>query len=301
MKRLYIILMSVVLLCSTGRTVLAQSKSGKTYVGYAKYDDQIWEYDGLSLDFNAKVGCAILLTHDMIAPYIGGTITGMRVGWDTSTQTGSYVGFVRATFNGEDLTTSKATTVKYSYSASDPGWNNITLTKWEIPEDVDQLVVGFTTTLKKDVCAIPTLYPHDTPNSCYLWVEGDNDEQGNPRWVDMKDRGILPILLTIQDTKGEFNYLPVITSCLDNGVMLTENASDCLMRIKNIGSQTINSVVLTSTQGEQSYSKTVSLSKPVKPGYTSGAIMMPLYCFRSGDVELSKISGYWRRRRDWKN
>ncbi|MBP3823100.1 MAG: Omp28-related outer membrane protein [Bacteroidaceae bacterium] len=288
MKKLYsTLIMTMVLAGLFCSQVQAQSTTGKTYVGYAKYDDQIWEYDGLSLDFDAKVGCAILLTRDMIEPYIGGTITGMRVGWDTSTQTGSYEGFVRASFNGEDLTSSKATTVRYNYSSSEPGWNNLTLTKWEIPEDVDQLVVGFTTRLKKGVCAIPTLYPHDTPNSCYLWVEGDNDQLGNPRWVDMNDRGILPILLTIQDSKGEFNYVPVITSYLDNGVMLTDEASDCLVRIKNLGSQTISSVEVTSKQGEQTFSKRVSLSKAVKPGFTSGTIMLPLYCFHSGEVEVS--------------
>ena len=288
MKKLYsTLIMTMVLAGLFCSQVQAQSTTGKTYVGYAKYDDQIWEYDGLSLDFDAKVGCAILLTRDMIEPYIGGTITGMRVGWDTSTQTGSYEGFVRASFNGEDLTSSKATTVRYNYSSSEPGWNNLTLTKWEIPEDVDQLVVGFTTRLKKGVCAIPTLYPHDTPNSCYLWVEGDNDQLGNPRWVDMNDRGILPILLTIQDSKGEFNYVPVITSYLDNGVMLTDEASDCLVRIKNLGSQTISSVEVTSKQGEQTFSKRVSLSKAVKPGFTSGTIMLPLYCFHSCEVEVS--------------
>lgn len=288
MKHFYFKLTILLLLLGTITTQgFAQIKTGKAYVGYAKYDDQIWEYDGLSLGYSAKVGCAILLTRDMLEPYIGGSITGMRVGWDSSTQTGSYEGFVRATFNGENLTSSKATTVKYNYSAADPGWNNLTLTKWEIPEDVQQLVVGFTTKLKKDVCAIPMLNPHGTPHSCYLWVEGDNDEQGNPRWVDKKEGGILPILLTIQDSKGEFNYLPVISSFLDNGVMLTDDASGSLMRIRNIGSQNITSVVVNSTQGEQTYSKKVNISKAIKPGCTSGAIMMPLYCFQSGDVELS--------------
>ena len=28
-------------------TAFAQSTTGRVYVGYAKYDDQIWEYDGL--------------------------------------------------------------------------------------------------------------------------------------------------------------------------------------------------------------------------------------------------------------
>ena len=137
MKKIYsdiIILLAMLIAAPT--SILAQT-SGSVYVGYAKYDDQIWEYDGLSLDHDAKVGCAILLTKEMIAPYAGGTITGMRVGWDTSSMTGTYEGFVRTSFNGEDLTTGKAT-VKYSYSDANPGWNNLTLKEYVIPADALQ-------------------------------------------------------------------------------------------------------------------------------------------------------------------
>ena len=284
MKRLsyYLLLLSLAL--SGSLQVVAQTTSGKVYVGYAKYDDQIWEYDGLSLDHNAKVGCAIRLTKDVIAPYAGGTITGMRVGWDTSTQTGTYQGFVREDFNSEDLATGKAT-VKYSYGDTYPGWNEMKLTSYVIPENIDQLIVGFTTNLKKDVCAIPTLYPHNTPNSCFLWVEGDNDEAGNPRWVDMNDRGILPILLIIRDTEGTFSYVPVINLLTDNGVQYTEEAGDVLMRIKNMGSQKINNIEVTSRQGEQTWSKTINASTAV--GATSKVFLAPLYCFHSGEVELS--------------
>ena len=88
---------------------------------------------------------------------------------------GEYEGFVRNDFNGEDLSTGKAT-VKYSYSDSNPGWNTMTMTDYVIPDDVEQLVVGFTTNVKSGVYAIPTIYPHYTKNSCYLWVDGDNDE-----------------------------------------------------------------------------------------------------------------------------
>jgi len=268
-------------------TCYAQSTSGKAYVGYAQYDDQIWEYDGLSLDFNAQVGCAILLTREQLEPYIGGTITGMRVGWDTSTQTGTYQGFVRSTFNGENLSVSSKTTVKYSYSDANPRWNNLTMKKYVIPEDVQQLVVGFTTTLKKDVCAIPMLYPHDTPNSCYLWVNGDNDAEGNPIWRDMNDRGILPILLTIQDTGGSFNYIPVIRSLIDDGVVWTGEPESALMRISNAGSQTIKSVEITSKQGEETYSKKVTLQKQILAGTTSSVMMMPICCFHTGALEVS--------------
>lgn len=284
MKKLYLLLFTFCLL--TQLPTRAQSTTGRAYVGYAKFSDQIWEYDGLSLDHNAKVGCAALLTREMLEPYVGGTIVGMRVGWDTSTQTGTYNAFVRQDFNGEDLSTGKGT-VRYSYSDAMPGWNNLTMSNYQIPEDVQQLVVGFTTTLKKDVCAIPMLYPHDTPNSCYLWVEGDNDENGAPIWRDMKERGILPILLTIKDTQGTFNFLPSIVSLVDNGVVWTDEPTDGLMRIRNKGSQTIKSLELTSRQGEQSFSKKVNLSQTITTGNTSRPIMMPLYCFHTGDVEVS--------------
>lgn len=286
MKHLYFTLLSFCLL-TVSTAVQAQSTTGKAYAGYVKYDDQIWEYDGLSLDHNAQVGCAVLLTREMLLPYVGGTITGMRVGWDTSTQTGSYQGFVRSTFNGEDLSISAKTTVRYNYSDANPGWNNLTMRKYEIPEDVEQLVVGFFTTLKKDVCAIPLLYPHDVPNSCYLWVDGDNDEAGNPIWRSMEDRGALPILLTIQDAKGTFNFVPVITSLMNDGILYTDEPGDALMRICNAGSVAIKNIEVTSRQGEESFSKKFSLSKNVAPGTSTSSFMAPLYCFHTGDVELS--------------
>ena len=262
------------------------STSGKVNLGYAQYDAQIWEYDGFSLDHDSKVGCAILLTRSQIEPYIGGTIVGMLVGWDTSEQTGTYNGFVRNTFNGEDLTSGTAT-VKYSYSDTNPGWNNMTLTRYVIPEDVDQLVVGFTTNLKKDVCAIPKVAPYGVKNSCYLWVEGDNDTQGNPAWVDMSAQGALPILLTIQDTNGNFNFLPAITSFYYDGVVRTDQTGSALVRLRNNGSVAISSLEITSRQGDDVYSQKVTLSKSLAAGLSSSSFLIPVKCFRSGNVELS--------------
>ena len=286
MKKLYATLILIAgLLTAIPSHLFAQSTTGKVNVGYAKYDDQIYEYDGLSLEYNAKVGCAILLTRDMLEPYIGGTIKSMRVGWDDRSAKGNYDCFVRKDFNGEDLSTG---TKAVSF-----GWNTVTMEAYDIPEDVEQLVVGFTAQLKKNVCSIPMLYPQYTRNSCYLWVDGDFDGQGKPHWVDMNARGILPILLTIQDTKGTFNFVPVITSLVDDGVYIADKASDCLMRIWNRGSQAIKSVEITSRQGEDVYSKSVSLSTSITSSSTSKPILMPLYAFRSGEVEVSitKVNG----------
>ena len=286
MKKLYTTFLVLGLLMAAPGAMFAQSSPGSLYVGYAKYDDQLWEYDGVMLNKDSKVGCAILITKDMIAPYAGGTIKGMRVGWGTTQMTGEYEGFVRNDFNGEDLSTGKAT-VKYSYSDSNPGWNTMTMTDYVIPDDVEQLVVGFTTNVKSGVYAIPTIYPHYTKNSCYLWVDGDNDEEGNPLWVDRNEYGILPILLIVEDTQGTFGLVPVLTTFTPNGLVTAGEPSDCLMRLKNAGSQTIRSIEVTSRQGEQTYSKKVNLSSPIAAGKTSGTFLVPLTCFESGDLELS--------------
>ena len=286
MKKLYTTFLVLGLLMAAPGAMFAQSSPGSLYVGYAKYDDQLWEYDGVMLNKDSKVGCAILITKDMIAPYAGGTIKGMRVGWGTTQMTGEYEGFVRNDFNGEDLSTGKAT-VKYSYSDSNPGWNTMTMTDYVIPDDVEQLVVGFTTNVKSGVYAIPTIYPHYTKNSCYLWVDGDNDEEGNPLWVDRNEYGILPILLIVEDTQGTFGLVPVLTTFTPNGLVTAGEPSDCLMRLKNAGSQTIRSIEVTSRQGEQTYSKKVNLSSPIAASKTSGTFLVPLTCFESGDVELS--------------
>lgn len=286
MKKLYTTILVLGLLIAAPGAMFAQSSPGSLYVGYAKYDDQLWEYDGVMLNKDSKVGCAILITKDMIAPYAGGTIKGMRVGWGTTQMTGEYEGFVRNDFNGEDLSTGKAT-VKYSYSDSNPGWNTMTMTDYVIPDDVEQLVVGFTTNVKSGVYAIPTIYPHYTKNSCYLWVDGDNDEEGNPLWVDRNEYGILPILLIVEDTQGTFGLVPVLTTFTPNGLVMASEPSDCLMRLKNAGSQTIRSIEVTSRQGEQTYSEKVNLSSPIAAGKTSGTFLVPLTCFESGDLELS--------------
>lgn len=300
MKKFYHLLIVLLgLFAMTTTNLLAQNTSGRAYVGYAMFDSQIWEYDGLSLDRNAKVGCAIVLTREMLEPYIGGTIVSLRAGWDTSTQTGKYDGFVRNTFNGENLSTGSGT-VSYNYSSSYPGWNNITMTDYQIPDDVEQLVVGFTTTLKKDVCAIPILNPRGIENSCFLWVEGDNDEQGNPIWRDMhneKDQygnkhGMLPIILGIKDTQGTFNYIPTITLLTHNGVITTKETNDCLIRLRNDGSQNITSMNVTWRQGDEKWTSN-NVTANILIGRTSNPFLIPMWCFHSGDLEMSitKING----------
>lgn len=295
MKRLYTSTLSLLAACFLlVGTLSAQITSGRVYVGYAQLDDMIYEYDGLSLDHSARVGCAIKILPEQLKPYAGGTIVAMRVGWDTSTQSGNVSCFVRNDFNGEDLSTGSGT-VNYDYSrqASGYGWNQITMSEYVIPDEPETLVAGYFTNLQKDVCAIPTLYPHNTSNSCYLWVEGENDEEGNPAWADLNDRGILPILLVVQDTKGTFNNVAAVGMLNSDPVAYTGDAMSVLMTIRNLGSQPIKSIELTTKLGTDTWSQSLELSSPIAVGKKSGVFTAPVYCFRSGTDTLSitKVNG----------
>lgn len=284
MKRLYTILLVIAGAALFASQAIAQT-SGRAYAGYVQYNDQIYVSDGWSIDQNAKVACAIRLTAAQVAPYKGCSIVAMRVGWDLQSRNAACEGFVRNSLNGEDLTTGKVT-AKF-------GWNNLTLTEYVIPEDAGELVVGYSTTVKKGEIAIPKLYPQGVPNSCFLWQEGDCDANGKPIWADMSADGALAILLTIKDPDGRLSGVPVITSLLDDGVVNSESPSTALMRVRNSGSQTIKSLEITSQQGSEVYSQTINLSKNIPQSTTSSAFMVPLQCFHSGDVQLSitKVNG----------
>ena len=78
--------------------------AGNIYLGHCKYDDYIYEYDGLSLDHDSKVGVGIKLTRDMFEDYIGGKISAFRCGWDDAASSATYDCFVRVgNFNGETI------------------------------------------------------------------------------------------------------------------------------------------------------------------------------------------------------
>ena len=58
----------------------ANTAEGTIYLGHCNYSDYIYPWDGLSLDYDARVGVAIKLPRDMFKTYIGGKVTALRLG-----------------------------------------------------------------------------------------------------------------------------------------------------------------------------------------------------------------------------
>ncbi|MBR2863832.1 MAG: Omp28-related outer membrane protein [Bacteroidaceae bacterium] len=258
--------------------------AGAVYLGYCLYEDQIWPYDGLSLDRDARVGVGIKLTRDKLEHYIGGKITGMRCGWDDEASVSIYNTFVReGNFNNADLATGK-NTVRF-------GWNEIEFDEPIVIGDVDTLCVGFYTDIKKGVCSIPKLYPTMVPNSAFLF-HGELSEDGKEIWYDSRDLGVMPILLVVTDETGQFKDLIQISGLRHDAIVASGMDVPGVFSLTNIGSNNIESVEVTTTLGEQTMSTSVNLSKTILSGVTT-KVSLPIYCFGSGEykVSITKVNG----------
>ena len=261
----------------------ADAAEGTIYLGHCNYDDYIYPWDGLSLDYDARVGVAIKLPREMFKTYIGGKVTALRLGWDDSELTGTFDMFIRTSFDGEDLATGHGTG-KF-------GWNELELdAPFEIP-DTDELVVGYYTDLKANHCCIPKFYPVNVPNSCYLY-DGHTDAAGKEVWNDYRDFGTMAIMLVIKDDEGKFQNMLEIQDMRYEHIGLKDADKACVFTIGNVGSNSVSSIEVTTTQGELSQSTEVKLSSGITASKVK-KVNLPINFLGSGKatVSITKVNG----------
>lgn len=249
-------------------------------LGYCGPDDYIYQADGVSLDRDANVGAAIKITKDMLQTYVGGTIRSLRIGWSTSDKRPSIKTFVRSSYNGENLASKTFT------PSGTIGWNTVQLDKGvTITDDMDSLFVGFNLSLPKGVY-IPTVWPHNVVNSCYLAQEGDVDANGNQNWYDYPDFGKLAILAVVEDPDGKLHDMVKLTDFRYDAIAPADSAGTTLARLTNLGTNDVNSLGVECRQGDKTWEYEMLLSQPVQPGKTA-KVSLPLYCFGTGTTEYA--------------
>lgn len=258
--------------------------AGTIYLGYCLYDDQIWPYDGLSLDQDARVGVGIKLPREKFAHYVGGKITAVRCGWDDEASVSVYNAFVReGNFNNPDLASGKSS-VRF-------GWNEIEFDEPITIGDVDTLCVGFYTNIKKGVCSIPKLYPTMVPHSAYLF-HGEVSPEGKEMWYDSRELGVMPILLVVTDEKGLFKNMIQISGLHHDAIVTSGYDVPGMFSLTNVGSNNVNSIEVTTTFGDQTMASEVNLTKTILTGVTS-KVNLPIFCFGTGEynVSITKVNG----------
>lgn len=259
----------------------AAQEEAQLYLGYAKPTDVIYPYDGLSVEDDSRVGCAMVLPPDMLRPYAGGEIVGMLAGWDTYDSDGSYECFVRRAFHGEKLAGTQ-TAAKVSF-----GWNTINFDQtYTIPNTPDSLLVGFYCDLQKDVVAIPTLYPHNQPGSCFLWREGETDDNGKELWQDASDLGTLPVILIVKDKEGKFTAMVTLGAVAYDRIGTKDSTLTVFGNVTNKGSGTVTKLTVKTKALETVTSHDIELSRGIESG-TTRRVALPLDCLLSGPETLS--------------
>ena len=256
-------------------------EEAQLYLGYAKPTDMIYPYDGLSVEDDSRVGCAMVLTPDMLRPYAGGEVVGMLAGWDTYDSDGSYECFVRKAFHGDKLAGTQ-TAAKVSF-----GWNTINFDQtYTIPNNPDSLLVGFYCNLQKDVIAIPTLYPHNQPGSSFLWREGETDDNGKELWQDASDLGTLPVILIVKDKEGKFTAMVTLGAVAYERIGTKDSTMTVFGNVTNKGSGTVTKLTVKTKAMETVISHDIELSRGIESG-TTRRVALPLDCMLSGPETLS--------------
>lgn len=259
----------------------AAQEEAQLYLGYAKPTDVIYPYDGLSVEDDSRVGCAMVLPPDMLRPYAGGEVVGMLAGWDTYDSDGSYECFVRRAFHGDKLAGTQ-TAAKVSF-----GWNTINFDQtYTIPNTPDSLLVGFYCDLQKDVVAIPTLYPHNQPGSCFLWREGETDDNGKELWQDASDLGTLPVILIVKDKEGKFTAMVTLGAVAYDRIGTKDSTLTVFGNVTNKGSGTVTKLTVKTKALETVTSHDIELSRGIESG-TTRRVALPLDCLSSEPETLS--------------
>lgn len=136
--------------------------------------------EGISKIGNATIEGAIVLSEDMLAPYIGATVTGVRVGLVTADGVENLQGWVRSSLEGDNLDVS-------GVDKAETGWNDIPLSGGIVLAG-EPLVAGFSFSQEKAVKCIS--------------IVGDNNDDArwiakNGKWELAKKDGVLSVELVI--------------------------------------------------------------------------------------------------------
>ena len=267
MKKIYLLLLLVCSLLSIdSKAQVITSEADPSYImlGYNEPIGQIYQYDGIGgVDYDATVGCAVKITAEMLKEYVGATIKALNIGWSNPETPGKCVFFVKKSINGEDIASSEHTLYF--------GWNEVSLdTEYVIPEQTEDLYIGFFTVLPANTICLPTFYPKGVEGSCMLWREGDEDSDHNRVWTDMcTEYGSLAIQAKVEDPSDKFYDMLEVTGTNYYTMQVLNEKSRFDFSVKNKGMNEIYSVLAHFEKDGNVYDEEVYIPAPLYPGCTA--------------------------------
>lgn len=166
---------------------------------------------GVSKVGNATVSCAVVLSEDMLRPYAGATLSGVRVGLVTGEGVGAPSVWVRHSLDGGNL----------DEAPFDPtaGWNMAPLSGGLVV-DGQPLAVGFSFDQEKSVKCI-SITGENVPDGKWI-AKGD-------KWEEAKQKGSLSIELVL--SSPDFPEKDILLSGLHAAVMPVKSGTDMALTV----------------------------------------------------------------------
>ena len=269
----------------------AKEDANVILLGHVSPQEDIYPYTGFnnggSEDLTLEFG--VRLTSDMLAPYAGAKITGIRVGWGEGPQPYSpdMTAFLRSDMNGDNITSGTATV--------NMGWNEI---KYDNPQTItgdSDLFIGGVVPYPPQIAWLATgcWGGADLADDIqYMGVQEYRDADGNIEWEhpvsSMEKILILAIVEAAGDDYEDMMSMPTLRL---NDVQSLDEEGAARVIIRNDGTNTITDFDVRIECGDMSWTTIVDLPGEGLPSGTTGTLNIPFQALASG---VHKRRGSWR-------
>ncbi len=242
-----------------------QVAEGITYIGYSEAEvdrSKCIGFDDMG-DHGTSLQ-AIRLTTDMLAPYVGQKLSGIRAGLGEEVEDVTF--FVRYTLTGENV-------IEKTVERCGMSWNNV---KFDTPLTItagQELFIGYSYYHEGERYVIGADNTHGfEQGSCYLGYISELENYFDDNSAEMFNLGKLLISGIIgDDISACGNSLTLLGSDLGTYVQ-RDSPTDVILEVFNSGWNEVTSVVVTATVDGQETTKTFGLFRPI-PAYTSSTLL----------------------------
>lgn len=259
-------------------------------LGYVSSSDDVYPATGFvnQSTGNVRISVAIRLPHDEISKYVGGSLTGVKIGWSTPGTQVKY--WLRAEYEGQDLA--------FGTTSLKNGWNNLKFNSpYVIPSDVDEVLFGY------DVVATPGMYYAVTSvlgkrvnDVCYIINRDIYDENPNAAIIDacaaVGENGLILTTLTLEVDPAGYQNRVKPTEIQYNPLVTDGTPATAKLTLKNEGMNAVNRVTMAYKLGDATYENDLQISGSIQQNATV-SITAPLPGLGTGTMEISvtKVNG----------
>lgn len=269
-------------------------------MGYAN-DDVFYTYTGMQTNQDGEMGAAIKLPAAMFEKYADARAIAISIGLGQDVKNFPAKAFLRrGSLNSEDVATG---TEEVSFNPK--GWENIAFdTEWTVPANLeDDIYVGYFINCPKDKFVIYTsMHNCAAPKGqCWMTNVASNEAAGKEMWYDLStipgtvgQNSNLCIRLILEMPDGSHSNVVFLNNAIVGNVGTLGADDIALFFMRNDGTNTVNSVEVTTTLGDAVHVEEVDLKNPMAPGSESTrGISMNMHYLGTGEhtIEITKVNG----------